>query len=100
VFGRLLRLTIRLGVIAGIGVGIALVVKKLTQTPSGPPAQLEPWPPLPQDPPTGAEAAAVAAEVAADVAEAAAEVAEEAAEEAEAIAEEAAEAASVNGTKD
>lgn len=48
-FRRVLRLTVKLGVIAAIGVGIAMVVKKFTQTPDLPAAPLEPWPPLATD---------------------------------------------------
>jgi hypothetical protein len=46
-FRRVFRLTIRLGLIAAVGVGIAIVVKKLTTPPESPStADLEPWPPL------------------------------------------------------
>lgn len=46
---RLFRLIVKLGIIAGVGIGIALVVKKLTAAPE-PPAPLEPWPPLDPEP--------------------------------------------------
>jgi hypothetical protein len=45
-FRRLIRLTLKLAVIAAIGYGIAVVVKKLTAPPDGTSAPLEPWPPL------------------------------------------------------
>jgi hypothetical protein len=48
VFKRLLRVTIKLGLIAAIGFGVAVVVRKLT-APADSPAGLEPWPPLQAD---------------------------------------------------
>jgi hypothetical protein len=48
-FRRLLRLTFKLAVIAAIGYGIAVVVKKLTAPPDGTSAPLEPWPPLDEE---------------------------------------------------
>ncbi|MEJ5255216.1 MAG: hypothetical protein WHS89_07705 [Acidimicrobiales bacterium] len=44
-FRRVFRITLKLGLIAAVGVGIAMVIKKLT-TPPEAPASLEPWPPL------------------------------------------------------
>jgi hypothetical protein len=58
-FRRLIRLTFKLAVIAAIGYGIAVVVKKLTAPPDGTSAPLEPWPPL--DSERFAEAGAAAA---------------------------------------
>jgi hypothetical protein len=60
VFRRVARITFKLGIIAAVAVGVAVVVKKLTAPPP-PPASLEPWPPLAGDTPateptsTGAE---------------------------------------------
>jgi hypothetical protein len=48
VLGRLLRVTVKLGVIAAVGFGIAVVVKKLT-APADAPYASEPWPPLQTD---------------------------------------------------
>ena len=48
-FRRLFRLTFKLTLIAAIGFGIAVVVKKLT-APADTPVPLEPWPPLQTDP--------------------------------------------------
>jgi hypothetical protein len=48
-FRRLIRLTFKLAVIAAIGYGLAVVVKKLTAPPDGTSAPLEPWPPLETD---------------------------------------------------
>jgi hypothetical protein len=45
VFRRLLRVTVKLGIIAAVGFGIAVVVKKLT-APAESPYSPEPWPPL------------------------------------------------------
>lgn len=56
-FRRLFRLTFKLTLIAAIGFGIAVVVKKLT-APADTPVPLEPWPPLQTDPSVGASAAA------------------------------------------
>ena len=47
-FRRLLRVTVKLGIIAAIGFGIAVVVKKLT-APAEAPYSPEPWPPLQAD---------------------------------------------------
>lgn len=47
-FRRVLRVTIKLGLIAAVGVGIAVVVKKLTAPPADS-SSLEPWPPLKTD---------------------------------------------------
>lgn len=54
-FRRVLRLTIKIGIIAGIAVGIAVVVKKLTAPPSDSTGSLEPWPPLKTEAPAGDE---------------------------------------------
>jgi len=48
---RVLRITFKIGVIAAIGVGIAVVVKKLTAPPEDTTSSLEPWPPLSTDTP-------------------------------------------------
>ena len=48
-FRRLFRVTLKLGLIALVGFGIAVVVKKLT-APADTAAPIEPWPPLPSDP--------------------------------------------------
>ncbi|WP_334143401.1 hypothetical protein [Rhabdothermincola sp.] len=50
---RVFRITFKLGLIAAVGVGIAVVVKKLTAPPEVP-ASLEPWPPLSTETPAGA----------------------------------------------
>jgi hypothetical protein len=57
VFRKFFRLTFKLTLIAGIGFGIAVVVKKLT-APADTPVPLEPWPPLQADPSAAASAAA------------------------------------------
>jgi hypothetical protein len=54
-FRRVFRLTVKLGVIAAVGVGIAVAVKKLTAPPVDTSASLEPWPPLRTEPTTPAE---------------------------------------------
>lgn len=46
---RFFRLLFKLGLLAAIGVGVALVVKKLTAPPL-PSDELEPWPPLSPEP--------------------------------------------------
>jgi hypothetical protein len=56
-FRRVFRITFKLGVIAAIGVGIAVVVKKLTAPPEIP-ASLEPWPPLSTESPVTSAAPA------------------------------------------
>jgi hypothetical protein len=43
------RTILKLGLLAAIGIGVALAVKKLTAPPPLP-DELEPWPPLPPDP--------------------------------------------------
>jgi hypothetical protein len=48
VFRRLFRVTFKLGVIAAVGFGIAVVVKRLT-APADTSAPIEPWPPLPAE---------------------------------------------------
>jgi hypothetical protein len=48
VFRRLFRVTLKLGLIALVGVGIAVVVKKMT-APADTAAPIEPWPPLPPE---------------------------------------------------
>lgn len=48
-FKRLFRVVFRLAVIAAIGYGIAMVVKKLT-APAEAPLPVEPWPPLAPEP--------------------------------------------------
>ena len=48
VFKRLLRVTVKLGLIAAIGFGVAVVVRKLT-APAASPSAPEPWPPLQAD---------------------------------------------------
>jgi len=45
VFRRLFRVTFKLGMIAAIGFGIAVVVRKLTAPADNAPP-IEPWPPL------------------------------------------------------
>jgi hypothetical protein len=50
---RLFRFTFKLGAIVAVGVGIAVVVKKLTAPPEDSSASLEPWPPLKTDETTG-----------------------------------------------
>jgi hypothetical protein len=59
VFRRLFRVTFKLALIAAIGFGIAVVVKKLT-APADTPVPLEPWPPLPTDPSTASAPAGAA----------------------------------------
>jgi hypothetical protein len=54
-FRRVLRLTVKLGIIAAVGIGIAVVVKKLTAAPADSSGSLEPWPPLKTDASTGDE---------------------------------------------
>jgi hypothetical protein len=49
---RVLRISFKLGLIAAIGVGIAVVVKKLTAPPADS-TPLEPWPPLSTETTTG-----------------------------------------------
>lgn len=49
---KVFRITFKLGLIAAVGVGIAVVVKKLTAPPEAP-ASLEPWPPLSTETPAG-----------------------------------------------
>lgn len=94
---RVLRVSIRIGVIAAIGIGIAVVVKKLTAPPADTSSSLEPWPPLSTDIGTstspGAETAEETAEAAAE-----AEAIEEAIEEAVAEAVEEAGAEAVEET--
>jgi len=51
VFKRLFRVVFRLAVIAAIGYGIAMVVKKLT-APAEAPLPVDPWPPLAPEPTT------------------------------------------------
>lgn len=51
-FRRVFRITFKVGLIAAVGVGIAMVVKKLTAPPEVP-ASLEPWPPLSTETPAG-----------------------------------------------
>ncbi len=46
---RFFRLVFKLGLLAAIGVGVALAVKKLTAPPPLP-DELEPWPPINTDP--------------------------------------------------
>jgi hypothetical protein len=46
VFKRFFRVTFKLGLIAAVGFGIAVVVKKLT-APADTAVPIEPWPPLP-----------------------------------------------------
>jgi hypothetical protein len=48
-FRRVFRLTVKLGIIVGVGVGVALVVKKLTAPPVDTSASLAPWPSLETD---------------------------------------------------
>jgi len=48
---RFFRLLFKLGLLAAIGVGVALAVKKLTAPPL-PTDELEPWPPLSPEPGT------------------------------------------------
>lgn len=59
---RVLRISLKLGLIAAIGIGIAVVVKKLTAPPSDTAAPLEPWPPLSTETTTGTEAVEPVAE--------------------------------------
>ena len=47
---RLFRLLFKLGVLAAIGFGIAMAIKKLTATPEMAEMPLEPWPPLEPNP--------------------------------------------------
>lgn len=54
-FRRLLRVTFKLTLIAAVGYGIAMVVKKLT-APADTGMPMEPWPPLPSDAATPAAA--------------------------------------------
>jgi hypothetical protein len=49
VFKRLFRVVFRLALIAAIGYGIAVAVKKLTAPADGP-LPIEPWPPLAPEP--------------------------------------------------
>jgi hypothetical protein len=56
VFRKFFRLTFKLALIAAIGFGIAVVVKKLT-APADTAVPLEPWPPLSTDPTASASAA-------------------------------------------
>jgi hypothetical protein len=81
---RVLRLSVRIGVIAAIGVGIAVVVKKLTAPPADTSSSLEPWPPLSTDTTTSTGADTGTGEEAAAGAEAIGEAAAEAVEETEA----------------
>jgi hypothetical protein len=46
---RFFRLIFKLGLLAAIGVGVALAVKKLTAPPATP-DDLEPWPPINPEP--------------------------------------------------
>ncbi len=46
---RFFRVVFKLGLLAGIGVGVAVAVKKLTAPPPLP-DELEPWPPLSPEP--------------------------------------------------
>lgn len=48
---RFFRLIFKLGLLAAIGVGVALAVKKLTAPPPLP-DELEPWPPINPEPPS------------------------------------------------
>ena len=50
-FKRLFRVMFKLGLIAAIGFGIAVVVKRLT-APADTAVPIEPWPPLPSQSPT------------------------------------------------
>ena len=50
-FKRFFRVTFKLGLIAAVGFGIAVVVKKLT-APADTAVPIEPWPPLPSQSPT------------------------------------------------
>lgn len=45
-FQRFFRVTFKLGLIAAVGFGIAMVVKRLT-APADTAVPIEPWPPLP-----------------------------------------------------
>jgi hypothetical protein len=72
-FKRLLRLTFKLAIIAAIGYGIAVVVKRLTAPPDGTSAPLEPWPPLDSErfSETGTTAASAVSDAAGEPVEAA-----------------------------
>lgn len=61
-FRRLFRVTLKLGMLAAIGIGVAVVVKRLTTPPAEPAVPLEPWPPLRTDTPSGSEASEAPAE--------------------------------------
>ena len=60
-FRRVARITFKLGLIAAVAVGVAVVVKKLTAPPPAP-ASLEPWPPLATEAPAPTESVSTGAE--------------------------------------
>jgi len=64
---------LKIAIVAGIIVAIAVVVKKLTATPDDSAASLEPWPPL--TPETVSDAATSVAESASEAADEVAEAA-------------------------
>ncbi len=52
---RFFRLLFKLGILAAIGFGIAMAVKKLTAAPEMADTPLEPWPPLDSNPSPSAD---------------------------------------------